>query len=65
MRNEKLKLITYQYNLLFLIFLFVNNIVIASHIKNLLKQAPFYGKAIKSNLLMLNYYLSYHFLKNV
>ena len=38
----------------------------ASHIKNLLKQPPFYGKTMKSrikNLLMLNYYLSYHFLK--
>ena len=40
----------------------------ASHIRNLLKQIPFYGKTIKlriKNLLMLNYYLSYHFFKNL
>ena len=61
-------MITCQYNLLFLTFLFVNNIITALHIKNLLKEAPFYGKAIKSgikNLLMLDYYLSYQFLKNL
>ena len=39
-----------QYNLLFLNFLFVNNIIMASHIKNLLKQLPFYGKTIKSRI---------------
>ena len=27
--------------------LFVNNIIIDSHIKNLLKQLPFYGKTLK------------------
>ena len=31
-------------------FLFVNNIIMASHIKNLLKQLPFYGKTIKSRI---------------
>ena len=41
-------MITYQYNLLFLNFLFVNNMIMASHIKNLLKQLPFYEKTIKS-----------------
>ena len=41
-------MITRQYNLLFLNFSFVNNIIIASDIKNLLKQFPFYGKIIKS-----------------
>ena len=43
-------MITCQYNLLFLNFLFVNNIIMASHIKNLLKQLPFYGKTIKSRI---------------
>ena len=37
----------------------------ASHIKKLLKQLPFHGKTIKSRIKMLNYYLSYHFLKNL
>ena len=40
-------MITCQYNLLFLNFLFFNNIIMASHIKNLLKKLPFYGKTIK------------------
>ena len=35
-RNEKWEMITCQYNLLFLDFLFVNNIIMASHIKNLI-----------------------------
>ena len=39
-----------QYNLLFLNFLFVNNIIIASHIKNASKQHPFYGKTVKSRI---------------
>ena len=43
-------MITCQYNLLFLNFLFVNNIIMASHIKNLLKQLPFYGKTIKPKI---------------
>ena len=43
-------MITCQYNLLFLNFLFVNNIIMASHIKNLLKQLPFYGKTIKPRI---------------
>ena len=43
-------MITCQYNLLFLSILFVNNIIKASHIKNLLKQLPFYGKTIKSRI---------------
>ena len=47
MRNEKWEMITCQYNLL---FLFVNNVIMASHIKNLLKQLPFYGKTIKSRI---------------
>ena len=34
----------------FLNFLFVNNIIMASHIKNLLKQLPFYGKTIKPKI---------------
>ena len=50
MRNEKWEMITCQYNLLFLNFLFVNNIIMASHIKNLLKQLPFYGKTKKSRI---------------
>ena len=40
----------------------------ASHIKNLLKQLPFYEKTINQelkNLLTLNYYPSYYFLKNL
>ena len=44
MRNEKWEMITCQYNLLFLI---VNNIIMASDINNLLKQLPFYKQAIK------------------
>ena len=48
MRLWKWEMITYQYNLLFLNFLFVNNMIMASHIKNLLKQLPFYEKTIKS-----------------
>ena len=44
MRNEKWEMITCQYNLL---FLFVNNIIMASDINNLLKQLPFYKQAIK------------------
>ena len=43
-------MITCQYNLLFLNFLFVNNIIISSHIKKLLKQLPFYGESIKSKI---------------
>ena len=43
-------MITCQYNLLFLSILFVNNIITASHIENLLKQLPFYGKTIKSRI---------------
>ena len=43
-------MITCQYNLLFLNFLFVNNIIMALHIKNLLKQLLFYGKTIKSRI---------------
>ena len=30
--------------------LFVSNIIMASHIKNLLKQIPFYGKTIKPRI---------------
>ena len=50
MRNEKLEMIICQYNLLFLNFLFVNNIIMSSQGNNisLLKQLPFYGKTIKS-----------------
>ena len=40
-------MITCQYNLL---FLFVNNVIMASHINNLLKQLPFYGKTIKTKI---------------
>ena len=40
-------MITCQYNLF---FLFANNIIMASHIKNLLKQLPFYGQTIKSRI---------------
>ena len=47
MRNEKWEMITCQYNLL---FLFVNNVIMASHINNLLKQLPFYGKTIKTKI---------------
>ena len=43
-------MITCQYNLLFLSILFVNNIITASRIENLLKQLPFYGKTIKSRI---------------
>ena len=50
MRNEKLEMITCQYNILFLNFLFVSNIIKVLHIKNLLKQLPFYGKTIKSRI---------------
>ena len=50
MRNEKREMITCQYDLLFLNFLFFNNIIIASYIKNLLKQLPLYGKTIKSRI---------------
>ena len=50
MRNEKWETIACQYNVLFLNFLFVNNILIALHIKNLLKQLPFYKKTIKSRI---------------
>ena len=46
-------MITCQYNLLFLSILFVNNIIKPSHIKNLLKQLPFYGKVIKSRIKKL------------
>ena len=49
-RNEKWEMITCQYNLLFLHFLFVNSIIMSSHIKNLIKQLPFYGKSIKSKI---------------
>ena len=37
------------------------------HIKNVLKQLPFYGKTNQElkNLLMLTYYLTYHFLKKL
>ena len=48
MGNEKWEMIICQYKLLFLNFLFVNKIIMASHIRNLLKQLPFYGKTIKS-----------------
>ena len=50
MRNLKREMINCQYNSLFLNFLFVNNIIMALHIKNLLKQLPFYGKTIKSRI---------------
>ena len=43
-------MITSQYNLLFLNLLFVNNIIMGFHIKNLLKQLPFYEKTIKSRI---------------
>ena len=43
-------MITCQYNLLFLNFLFANNIIMTPHIKNLLKQLPFYEKTIKSRI---------------
>ena len=49
-RNEKWEMITFQYNLLFLNFFFVNNIIMALHIKNLLKQLLFYGKTKKSRI---------------
>ena len=51
-RNEKWEMITCQYNLLFLTFLFVNNIIMSSQGNNinLLKQLPFYGKTIKSKI---------------
>ena len=52
MRNEKLEMIICQYNLLFLNFLFVNNIIMSSQGNNisLLKQLPFYRKTIKSKI---------------
>ena len=43
-------MITCQYNLLLLNVLFVNNIIMASHVKNLLKQLPFYEKTLKSKI---------------
>ena len=48
-------MITCQYNLLFLNFLFVNNIIMSSQGNNinLLKQLPFYGKTIKSKIKKL------------
>ena len=49
-RNEKWEMITCQYNLLFWNFLFVSNIIMDSHIKNLLKQLPLYGKTTKSRI---------------
>ena len=49
-RNEKWEIITCQYSFLFLKFLFVSNIIMVSHIKNLLKQLPFYGKTINQEL---------------
>ena len=52
MRNEKWQIITHQCNLLFLIF--VNNIIMASYIKNLLKQLPFYEKTIKPGIKKFN-----------
>ena len=44
-------MITCQYNLLFSIFLFVNNIIMSSQENNinLLKELPFYGKTMKLN----------------
>ena len=50
MRNEKWEIITCQYNLLFLNVFFANNIIMASNIKNILKQLPFYEKTIKSTI---------------
>ena len=44
MRNLKREMITCQYNSLFLNFLFVNNIIMALHIKNLLKNFRFIEK---------------------
>ena len=35
---------------LFFKLVFANNIIMASHIKNLLKQLPFYGKTIKPRI---------------
>ena len=49
-RNEKWEIITCQYSFLFLKFLFGSNIIMVSHIKNLLKQLPFYGKTINQEL---------------
>ena len=46
-------MITCQYNIIFLNFLFVNNIIMASRIRNLSKQVPFYGKTIKSKIKKL------------
>ena len=45
-------MITCQYNLLFLNFLFVNNMIISSQGNkiSLLKQLPFYGRTIKSKI---------------
>ena len=42
--------ITCQYNLLFINFSFVNNIIMDLYIKKLLKQLPFYGKTIQSRI---------------
>ena len=47
-------MITYQYNLLLLNFLFVSNIIMSSHIKNQLKQLPFYWKTIKCRIKKFN-----------
>ena len=45
-------MISGHYNLLFLNFLFVNNIIMSSQGNNinLLKQVPFYGKTTKSKI---------------
>ena len=44
-------MITRQYNLLFLNFLFISNIMSSQGNNiNLLKQLPFYGKTIKSKI---------------
>ena len=45
-------MITCQYNLLFLNFLFVNNIIMSSQGNNinLLQHLPFYGKTIKPRI---------------
>ena len=48
MRNEKKTNMIYFFY--FLNFLFVNDIIMASYIKNLLKQLPFYGKTIKPRI---------------
>ena len=46
MRNQKLEMITCQYNILFLNFLFVSNIIMASHIKT----TSILQKTIKSRI---------------